>query len=502
MKQRKIFSIIFFACLLIGLITKINLLYAGGTTDNPSIIAPYNDTIVLDGIFQEWDNSSLVEINLVPIEPHDPPIVVSAKVNFAYDNSFLYGFVYIPNLEGQVYATEIMFFGREEQGETIDAIFMNASDNRVEDHGFDSFFVEPFNDGDRGGQNNVNAFTKMTNDGSYFEFQKELQSNDINGFDFDLGYGNSIGVFIVAWIDTTAPGGPNWSIADGSTFKFIRLSLGTDNGDIIHTPEMGGKINWLLSDQVYECVYLSSVDITYDGFANEDFWDSAVSHHITIYFVDWENNYIQEDNRFDGEIRFVTDGFTLYIYFEIYDEKYDEGDANIFMFGQTADMFEVDRGVDIAVMTPEAYEDMVFDQSKGEPISDIDVGGTIDGQATFIYNQSMRQIEFSKPLRSEDINGGDFQTNLGESIYFTNLAQYQSLEGPNYFDVAYNNESMPALAIHELRILGEGEEPSGNTTDTNTDILNTFPLDYSLNYSLTAIMFLMTMVIIIRKRKK
>ncbi|UJG40302.1 MAG: hypothetical protein K9W45_10730 [Candidatus Heimdallarchaeum aukensis] len=61
---------------------------------------------------------------------------------------------------------------------------------------------------------------------------------------------------------------------------------------------------------------------------------------------------------------------------------------------------------------------------------------------------------------------------------------------------------MPALAIHELRILGEGEEPSGNTTDTNTDILNTFPLDYSLNYSLTAIMFLMTMVIIIRKRKK
>ncbi|UJG40304.1 MAG: hypothetical protein K9W45_10740 [Candidatus Heimdallarchaeum aukensis] len=125
MKQRKIFSIIFFACLLIGLIIKINLLYAGETTDNPSIIAPYNDTIVLDGIFQEWDNSSLVEINLVPIEPHDPPIIVSAKVNFAYDNSFLYGFVYIPNLEGQVYATEIMFFGREEQGETIDAIFMD-----------------------------------------------------------------------------------------------------------------------------------------------------------------------------------------------------------------------------------------------------------------------------------------------------------------------------------------------------------------------------------------
>ena len=250
-----------------------------------------------------------MEINLFPIEPHDPPIVVSAKVNFAYDNSFLYGFVYIPDLEGQVYTTEIMFFGREEQGETIDSIFMNASDNRVEDH---------------------------------------------------------------------------------------------------------------------------------------------------------------------------------------------EGDVNIFVFGQTADMFEIDKGADVAVITPESYEDMVFDQSKGGPISDIDVGGTID-------NQSMRQIEFSKPLSSGDTKGGDFQTNLGESIYFTNIAQYES-EEPNYFDATYDNESIPALSIHELRILKEGEEPTENNintdtnTDTNTDLLNTFSLDYSLSYSLAAIMILMTLISVRKKR--
>jgi len=501
LSNKTIISVSIIILFIFGVFNQTNLLQAEEYPPTLSVIAPYNSSIVIDGSYNEWNNASQGNIDLFPMEPHDPPIMVTATINFAYDDNYLYGSVYIPNDQGPVYAIELMFFGREDQGQTLDSVFLNASDNFYDDHAFDSFYVEPQSDVSRGGVNNVYAFSQMKPYGSCFEFRKDLRSGDFDGYDFNLAYGESIGVFIIAWIDTTTPGGPNWSIMDASYFKYIRLSIDVDNGDYIKVPEMGAKINWVLAEEIYEAIYVSDLTINYDGQPDEDFWSRAISYHVTLCYMNWSENYIDQSNCFDGNIRFVTDGHTLYVYFEIYDEVFDEGDETIFILGEEEDMLEIEEGTDLVVMEPNFYEDMLLVGNQGEPVPDSEFGGTIDGQAVVVYEENRRQIEFSKPLNSGDFNGADLNAQVGDIIYFATLAQYQSFEGPNFIDGTYDNESMPALIIHPLRLLTEGEEPTGSNTPNNTFTLGFSSMDLLFAFGLLTIVAVYTKLRIKRTKK-
>lgn len=447
-----------------------------------STIAEYNENVVLDGSADEYSNSSLIYVDIFPFESHDPPILLTASINFAYDNNWLYGFVYIPDTYGYVSAVELIFFGRDDQGGSADGVWMNATNNEYQDHGFYRLFEEPFNDVAQGGTNDVVAYSTSHSGGGYFEFKKLLSSSDTNGLDFSLSDGASIGVFLVAWIGSNNMEGPNWGMVTETEFRYIRLSIGFDSGEPINVPPPPSEeMHWIISNTIYQAVYYANAadELQLDGYRNESMW--RYSYHVTLYYT--AEGY-DSTNFFDGDIWLAHDGEYLYIFFEIYDEVDDTGDFTAFGLSTNERMFEDPNGFDIVSMSTGEYSDMRFDPSLQQPMIDTQYGGVINGEAYVSHYDNMRHIEFKKELNSGDINGADLNvTNLDEYAYIFIVAGYQVAGDPNYMEIEMDSENNPALAIHPIQFLAEGQEPTGNveteggTTSNNTFVIGLSPIE-------------------------
>ncbi|MHA1685974.1 MAG: hypothetical protein ACTSYD_06130 [Candidatus Heimdallarchaeaceae archaeon] len=470
-----------------------------------STIAEYNNQVVLDGSADEYSNTSLIYVDIFPFESHDPPILLTATINFAYDDNNLYGFVFIPDTYGYVSAIELLFFGREDQGKTADGVWLNATENLSDDHAFDEIFQPPSSDVSRGGSNDVLAASHGASGGSYFEFQKPLNSQDVNGLDFNLYEGASIAVYLVAWVGMLESGEPNWGMTFAENdLRYIRLSIGYDNGEYLDIPSGQGKAYWYISDKVYQAYYAqdASNEFQADGYNNESFWVS--SYQVRIYLMT-ENGY-DDTNFYDGELSIAYDDNYIYIFLSLYDENDDDGDFTVFALSASNGLISDPYGMDIVSMDTHGYMDMKIDSNMEEPVPDTDVGGISNGYAYVNYYNSHRNIEFRKELNSGDADGSDLAiTNLDDYAYILILAGYASTTGPNYADFTIDDQNNPALQVHPIKFLKEGETPTGTITeDTGSTDTNTFVIGFGLQDTLlitfSALMVLTVKIVLKRKR--
>jgi len=371
---------------------------------------------------------------------------------------------------------------------------------------FDENVTEgPFDDYSRGGTNNMIAHSIISGDGTYFEFAKEIRSGDTLGKDIYLNYGNSIAVAMVAWVGIDAYQGPNFGAICVNGFNFIRLSIGQDMGDELEIPfgKEKGFIPTKLSSG-FEAPYKEAISIDYDGYDNEGFWSDATSYSVYLKYIDIDTGYYDESSFHDGKLRIIQDSGKIYFYFEISDATNNGDDMLIFAFGKDENMLEDPNGVDLFMLSTYGVKDYVFKPAEfNEPIQDVSVGGTDNGNGTWRYDTDdyKRCVEFYRPLTEPDHIGGEYYYNLGDTLYMGILAGYDSGEEPNFIDMEVVSDSTgdyAALAVHPVKLLKEGEEPTENTDEDK----DTISLGFGFTDLLLVTVALVPVVKLVYRRKK
>ncbi len=489
MSKMKFLCTISFLLILSSLFFSTSLVYGEEMDDYViSYIASHKDDVYVDGFFGEWISVEEVILEMYEFTDYTDIsdnslnsmfLTLNVTVQFAYNDTYLSGTIFMPDDFGRVDAMDLFFFGipGDNDGIHIDATTDDYMDMAYP--AFDENVTEgPFDDYSQGGTNNMVAHSIISSDGTYFEFAKEIRSGDSLGHDIYLNYGNSIAVAMVAWVGIpTYENGPNFGSMCENGFNFIRLSIGQDMGDYLEIPfkDKEGFIPTKLSSG-FEAPYMESVEVVYDGYDTESFWTDATSYSILLKYVDFDTGYYDESSFYDGKLRIIQDSVNIYFYFETYDETNIDDDMLIFAFGKNEYIMDDPNGVDLFMLSPYGAMDYIYKPAEGdEPIPDTSIGGTDNGNGTWRHDSDdhKRCVEFYRPLTEPDNIGGEYYYNLGDTLYMSILAGYDSYEGPNFIDMEVVSDSTgdyAALAVHPIKLLNEGEVPSENTDDEKDTI--------------------------------
>ncbi|MHA1303316.1 MAG: hypothetical protein ACTSPI_06415 [Candidatus Heimdallarchaeaceae archaeon] len=419
-------------------------------------VAPYLENIAIDGNLSDWDTITPVVMTLYNFS--DSTNYFDIEAYFAYDDTYLYGAIVAPSTLGPVNGLDLMFFGKPD---VADGIFIDC----VSNFWLDLAHVDdgpPVEDTSVGGVDNLLGYGAQLANYSVIEFRKDRQSGDLEGMDFDLYYGCSIGVLTAAWVDkdTADEGGPNFGVAGPDNFNYLRLSIGEDTGEEIEVM-MPQKFPWVIGEY-WEAPNVDSAGFNPDGYADESFWAMASSYYIHLDPMPIENtstlsiNTVEEGK--DGKISFIFDGDSIFIYLELADDgTEDEGDFTVFVLGEHDTFLEDPEGYDVVSIGSDFYMDGYMKPDMVEPEEDTMVGGTIDGGAGVTYTADYRRVEFYKPLTSVDYNGRDPNLYTGDELYIMILAGYNSSEGPNYAELHFEVDFF-SFVIHPVYLMHKGEE--------------------------------------------
>jgi len=460
-----------------------------------AVIATQDDGIVIDGGFTDWANPVLSSIDI--LEFGNPSNFVTVDFKFAYNDIFLFFYAYIPASMGHVKAMDVHFFGRSDQN---DGVHMNAYSPEYLDLAFpdeDVTATVPLPDEDYYGTNDVIATSIYTSTiGSYFEFAKEIRSGDVAGKDIHLEYGNAIAVEFAAWINIyPSDGGPNYGTITETEFRYIRLSVGYDNGDelLIGTPDVSNQYLWVEGEE-YQAPYLDGV-VTFDGIADEAVWSEASLYNVTLSFQNAYDGTWDPLNNITGEMKLFHDGTNLYISFKIYDVLSTSNDFLAFIIGKSVDMLNYTDGTDFVMISEHGYYDGFLPGDYSEPIPDVDVGGSNDGQANETYVSYYHHVELAKPLVTGDTIGRDWDFSVGDYVYISTIISDDSDQGPNYFELK-DVDGKRHFVVHAIKLLAQGEEPTQQETTGNT-----FTLGFGIS-DLLIIVLAVTPIIAVIYRKK
>ena len=477
-----------------------NMLNAGTADTFPAalaVIAPYDDGIVIDGSVADWLNPSLSMIDAIQFG--NPSSFVNVNFKFAYNSSYLFFYAYIPDQVGHVKAMQVHFFGHDGQN---DGVLLDAYSGPIY---YDMAFPEPDDivttpqvDEDILGTHDIVATANYQGDnGTYFEFAKEIRSGDGAGKDIFLDYGDAIAVEFAVWINVyPSSDPPNYGTITETDFRYVRLSIGHDSGDVLdfNTPDTR-RFLWL-EGEAYQAPFITGT-VTFDGIADEPVWTDATQYDVTLSFQNYSDGTFDPMNTVDAQIKLFHDGGNINIYFKVFDDSSTSLDFLGFVLGKSLDMLNDTYGTDFIMINQHGYTDAFLPGDGGEPVYDVDVGGTNDGQANFTYSSSYHHIEFTKPLAPGDTLGRDSDYSIGDNIYISSLASDDSMYGPNYFELK-DDDGIPHFIIHAIKLLAQGEEPSTPPTNNGG---NTVTLGFGLS-DLLFITLAVTPIIAIIYRKK
>ncbi len=465
-----------------------------------SLIAPYEASIVLDASDSEWDNYYQGYIDITEFSDGTTSTesvdIISVTIGFAHNSTHLHVYAFVPEVYGIVNGLLLHFFGKPgmQDGIQMDAIFDTVLDVAWPDEGV---YEPPQSDDFFGGTQDAKAKTfKHIGVGTYFEGTKLIDSGDTFGKDIVLGWGDAIAVEILAWVGTQPnTEGPNWGSINQDGFRYIRLDIGANQGDIldIYVPEPM-EMHYVVGEE-YEAEYIST-SITIDGQDSDPVWADVIEYNFSITGYNYNTGEWFPGDSLDGSLKVFHDGTNFYMLFKIYDLTTDEKDSTMFMIGKTEEMLNSTDGIDfLSINSYDYYDQMIIPSDGSGPKDDILVGGSNDGDGNITYLGNYRYTEFSKPMASGDPNGKDFDFAIGDTMFISYLVAQDSETGPNYFHMKDDNGTV-AFIVNPVKFLAEGEEPTGGNDP------NTFSIGFSAIDLFLILAALSPVVLLVYRRKK
>ena len=323
MKNGKTITILCVIVLSISAIFAFSPVQADEIPPYMSYTANYMDHAYIDGDISDWYNQTEYATEIFMMD--DSNISIPIYFAFTYNESWLFGYVFVSDGLGPVNALDIHFFGKpgQEDGIHIDDMHGGYMDMAFPDPD-DQMADGPVNDEDVGGFLNAEAISTSDGNWTLFEFMKELHSGDTAGKDIDLWQGNSIAVEFVAWIDIDPwyeP--PNAALTPMyGEFRYIRLNIEYDGGDIIDIPikTVSGPFMWTMS---YDLTFTQdSPFINFDGVLDDDIWQWAYMSTIDLQYFEWETGFWDPNNIIRADIMLVYDNDYMYVGINLYVPEY------------------------------------------------------------------------------------------------------------------------------------------------------------------------------------
>jgi len=389
------------------------------------------------------------------------------EYSFTYNNETLFGYVIFPDNSG-VTGLDVHFFGKEDQN---DALHIDIMHNEVIDLAFPSFDNPnpsgPEPDVNVNGTNDGIAAVNTTDQWVIFEFAKPLHSGDWAGKDIELWTGNSIGVEFMAWLEVDPHSqGPNAIISPEDEFRYIRLNIEYDAGDVLDFPikQGAGPGMWAFSNNLKFSEL--TPNIIYDGNLDEDVWANVHHNFVNLQYFEWNTYNWNPDNVITAEIMLIYDYENIYVGIKLY---VPETSPNNLGFGivmsSYSSFYEDSNGFDLILFNyyNGSVSDMWMPSDHVDPVPDESVGGVNN-----IHNYGMSfssnnlMIEFERSLVTNDYNGGDSDFSPGSAMYLSFVAIINSPSGaPNYVDITpiyIEDHYEPALSVHEAYLTPSGGE--------------------------------------------
>ena len=273
------------------------------------------------------------------------------------------------------------------------------------------------------------------------------------------------------------------------------MSVGYDDGDelLIGAPDVSNQYLWVEGEE-YQAPYLDGV-VTFDGIADEAVWSEATVYNVTLAYQNFTDGTWDPFNTITGEMKLFHDGTNLYISFKIYDVLSTSNDFLAFIIGKSVDMLNYTDGTDFVMISEHGYYDGFLPGDYSEPIPDVDVGGSNDGQANETYASYYHHVEFAKPLVTGDTIGRDWDFSVGDYVYISTIISDDSDQGPNYFELK-DVDGKRHFVVHAIKLLAQGEDPTQQGTTGNT-----FTLGFGIS-DLLIIVLAVTPIIAVIYRKK
>ncbi len=465
-----------------------------------SLIAPYEASILLDATNSEWDTyyQGYIDITEFVDDSSSTESVdtITVTISFAHNSTHLHVYAFIPEVYGIVNGLLLHFFGKPgmEDGIQMDAVYDTVLDVAWADEGV---YEPPKPDDLLGGTQDAKAKTfKHIGVGTYFEGTKLINSGDYLGKDISLEWGDAIAVEVLVWIGTQPNlEGPNWGSINQDGFRYIRLDIGANQGDVldIKVPEPI-EMHYVVGEQ-YEAEYIST-SINIDGQDTDSVWADVIEYNFSITGYNFNTGEWFPEDKLDGLLKVFHDGINFYMFFKIYDITIDDKDDTMLMIGKTEDMLNTTEGTDfVSINTYGYFDQMIIPADGSGPKEDIAVGGSNDGEGNMTYQGNYRYTEFSKPMVPSDPNGNDFNFAAGEKMFISYLVSQDSETGPNYFHMK-DDSGKVAFIVNPVMFLNEGEEPTGG------DDQNTFAIGFSTIDLFLILAALSPVVLFVYRRKK
>ncbi len=452
MGNRKLYSMILL--LLLGISALYITKLVGAIEPLPpseEYVAQYR-TIKVDGNLSDWAGIQNVTVKLYDF--NDSSNIVEIQILFSYNDTTLFGAIVAPDTNGSVKAIDLAFIGR-----------MNSSDEMYIDYHNTTFDLKqvpgqpPIDDTADGGVDNLKGVAIVQSNGTIFEFEKALDSGDTVGGDFSLYYGASIGILTLGWVNNDPDhDGPNYAcMANPEEFEYLRLSIGEDKGEIlnIYPPP---AFPWKVYPE-WNVPKVDVDDLTIDGQQNEDFWNQAFYHDITLNYKPVNKTDTSPNDPVNGFIKIAHDDDNLYIYMELSDDGVEDTfDYTGFFFGDHENFLD-DLSIDLAIANTSTYIDGFIEPGDSpNPQLDTSNGGVNDGDAAVFYSSTARQIELVKPLRSDDSNGYDINVEPYDTVFISIFASYNSEFKPNYIDMDVEPDGFFSYIVHPIHLVGENPQ--------------------------------------------
>ncbi|MHA1777943.1 MAG: hypothetical protein ACTSYN_00055 [Candidatus Heimdallarchaeaceae archaeon] len=488
MNKRKILSLTLVLVMGLGCLGILSKTGVNGQEPAPvdEYIAPYNSAIIVDANLDDWEN--ITENYVTLYNYSDPSGVPTLTVNyaFAYNDTHLFGYVFVPGSLGQVNALDWHFFGKPGQD---DGFHLDAQNNWTMDMSFGDPEGPPTSDFDAGGvDDGTGAGVIISPNGTIFEFAKPLASGDTAGNDIDLYYGSSIAVEFFAWVGITSDANPpNYGISPPAELGYIRLSIGEDQGEELYLkPKFNPPQYWCrLFDLPF--AYDDAISLNYDGQFTEPEWQKAIVMDFTLDYYEWDTGFWDYNKHIEAKIMLLYDQNNFYIGLTLQNPNGTAPPDKSFIgvaLGVNEWFYDDPEGFDLVMVNGYGEADDTFMPGDHTiPISDLIVGGVNDYAAGATYDSNQFSIEISRPLATNDPEGHDADFYIGGMMYLAFVASF-GYGPPNYIsitpiDVEGHNE--PAIVIYRAPIEPHHEEPPetiiGTPMDANYNEITSITLD-------------------------
>ncbi len=284
-----------------------------------NMTAPYASEIEVDGVIDdsEWDYTIKETVTCQPMEDMSLN-TLSGTINFAYNETYLFGSIYFPNTAGSVNAVALIFFGKTGQK---DGVYIESITGDSLDFTFDDLDGPYISDEDVGGTNNVISAvsTSLDASGTSFEFAKLLVSGEGAPVeDISLNYGQSIAVSIFAWVGplVTVDTPANYGTFYGNILGYIHLSIGEDTGDVLDDMPLIFTQDMVVKD-TYEVIFNEEHDFVLDCEGNDSVWDDAMDLNFKLTECDPYSYTWNSQNTRDVNLKIAHDGENIYMFMTI-----------------------------------------------------------------------------------------------------------------------------------------------------------------------------------------